>query len=454
MSDAATPEELKRRALALVHPSPPEIPEPPKLGDWPTMSDDAYHGLAGEIVHAFDGYSEADPVALLLSTLVAFGCAVGPNPGMTADGAHHPARIFACLVGASSKARKGTSWRNIRNVFSIADPEWTHKRVKSGLSSGEGLINAVADPEIGPSGEEVPSTGSDDKRLLAIEEEFARVLQVSRREASTLSAIVRQAYDTGDLSVLTKRPMTATGAHISMLGHITGAELRARLTDTDVANGFANRYLFAMVRRGPLLPEAPQIPSTEINRLGVAVQHALRHARNVRQMRRDREANRLWEVMYERMAGDEPPGLLGALVARPEAHTLRLSIVYALLDGSDQVTVEHLRAAWAVWCFSRQSAELIFDEVDGNAAVRKLYQALKDAGPAGMSLTDQRDLFNRNLNGQRLEEMRLALEAANRIVTRAVPQPNGGRPEQRTWVIEHDPGLPLSMTERPKGVLS
>ena len=45
------------------------------------------------------------------------------------------------------------------------------------------------------------------------------------------------------LQTLTRNnPITATDTHISVIGHITPDELRACLTRTDIANGFANRY--------------------------------------------------------------------------------------------------------------------------------------------------------------------------------------------------------------------
>jgi len=66
---------------------------------------------------------------------------------------------------------------------------------------------------------------------------------------------MRSAWDTGMLATLTKNDaVTATGAHISVIGHITADELRAELTATDSANGFANRFLFLAVRRSKALP--------------------------------------------------------------------------------------------------------------------------------------------------------------------------------------------------------
>ena len=45
-----------------------------------------------------------------------------------------------------------------------------------------------------------------------------------------------------------------TDAHVSIVGHITKAELLRHLTETEAANGFANRFLWLMVRRSKKLP--------------------------------------------------------------------------------------------------------------------------------------------------------------------------------------------------------
>jgi len=50
-------------------------------------------------------------------------------------------------------------------------------------------------------------------------------------------------------------PLRATGALVSVLAHVTTEELRRGLTATEVANGFANRFLFVWARRSKLLPE-------------------------------------------------------------------------------------------------------------------------------------------------------------------------------------------------------
>lgn len=165
--------------------TPPEIDI--RITPWPAApANEAFHGLAGEIVRLIEPHSEADPVALLAQTLVAFGNTVGRNAHFVAEDDRHYLNLFAVMVGATSKGRKGTSWSRIRSLFESVDELWTLERVQSGLSSGEGLIWAVRDPvekrepirEKGVTKDYQTITtdqGVSDKRLLAMEAEWVRL---------------------------------------------------------------------------------------------------------------------------------------------------------------------------------------------------------------------------------------------------------------------------------------
>ena len=131
----------------------------------------------------------------------------------------------------------------VRAVAKVADETWSGDRLKGGLSSGEGLINEVRDPvqKYDPKEKtfEIIDPGATDKRLMIVEPEFAGALAVAERHGNTLSPLIRRAWDGDKLATMTRNsPLLATGAHISMIGHITEDELRARITRTDLANGF------------------------------------------------------------------------------------------------------------------------------------------------------------------------------------------------------------------------
>lgn len=278
---------------------------------WPTLDPAALHGIAGKVVETLGPHTEADPVALLLTFLAAAGNIAGHAPHAIADAAPHPARLNIVLVGQTSRARKGTAWAQVRNLLAQVDPTWATGCVLPGIASGEALIAEVRD------GTNEEDLGVADKRRLVLEPEFARLLAVAAREGSILSAVLREAWDGNVLKNRTKAfPQIATGAHISVVGHITREELLRRLTDTEAANGFANRFLFALVRRSKRLPEGGQLDPAALDDLAVQVGVAIERAYRVGVLHRDADAKELWAKAYEDF-GDGSDGLVGAITARP-----------------------------------------------------------------------------------------------------------------------------------------
>src|SRR5262245_4951750 len=125
-------------------PAGPHLPsEPP----WPDpLPEEAFHGLAGDIVRTIEPASEADPAALLFQTLIGFGNLACRNAHFIAEADKHFLNEFVVLIGKTAKGRKGASWGQVRRPLEAAEEEWARERVQSGLSSGEGLIWAVRDP--------------------------------------------------------------------------------------------------------------------------------------------------------------------------------------------------------------------------------------------------------------------------------------------------------------------
>ena len=75
------------------------------------------------------------------------------------------------------------------------------------------------------------------------------------REGNTLSPVLRQAWEGATLRTMTKgTPAKATGAHVSIVAHITAEELRQKLSATETLSGFANRFLWVCAKRSKSLP--------------------------------------------------------------------------------------------------------------------------------------------------------------------------------------------------------
>jgi len=312
----------------------------------------------------------------------------------------------------------------VRRLLVEADPGFTSDRILGGLASGEGLIAAVGD---GTRDKDDNVVGAvTDKRLLVYEPEFSRVLKVCGRDSSTLSAILRDAWDRGDLRVMTRKdPLKATGAHVSLLAHITMEELRRALVESEAANGYGNRHLFIASKRSKRLPAGGTLDDQGIHALGLKVRSALDAARRVGILLRSPAAAALWESIYLSI-DDERDGMVGALTARAEAQMLRLSVAYALTDGSSVIDVAHLKAARAVWAYSEATIAHVYEDTTGDDVADRLLRSLRTAGDTGLDGTQQSAVFGRHVTAQRLTTARSYLEDRGLVVTYL--EQTGGRP--------------------------
>ncbi len=390
-----------------------------------TMAPEAFYGLAGRIVKAIEPYSEADPVALLAHVLVATGNLLGRGPYALVEKTQHTCGEFVVLVGTTSKARKGQSWSTPRYLLGQVDETWAKTRIKSGLSSGEGLIANVRDERWGPTkkgARVLEDEGEPDKRLLVIEPELATVLRRMQGETNTLSSVIREAWESGNLSTLTKNsPLKATGAHVSIIAHSTREELVTSLTETDRANGFANRFIYLLVRRSQCLPEPAEIPDDVLPPLIAALRVLAQPWHHP--LRRDSAARALWAKEYPKLSEGES-GLLGAVLARAEAHVLRLSVLYAVLDRSSEICEPHLRAALAVWNYADASTRLIFGDVLGLTVADVILRALRSRGP--MTKTEILRLFGSNRPATEIDAVLAVLEGKG-LVRSGTREAQGGK---------------------------
>jgi hypothetical protein len=416
----------------------PVVPHPAEPA-WPAMDNNAYHGLAGDVVRTIEPHTESDPVAILIQFLTCAGNIIGNCPYYRIEGSHHHANLFSVLVGQSSKARKGTSWDRISEIVKIADERWYSDRAKGGLSSGEGLINEVRDELKKWNGKdgawETIDPGVSDKRLMVTEPEFAGALAAADRHGNTLSSVIRKAWDGGKLSTMTRgSPLCATGSHISIVGHITVEELRTRLTRTDTANGFANRFLFMVVKRSNVLPfGGDALEDRVILELGERLKEAIAAASSMGRIGWTSSASDAWKEVYERLSEGQP-GLLGAVTSRAEAQSVRLALIYALLDGAANIDLPHIQAALAVWEYAEASAAHIFGASLGDNVADEIVRALQHAGREGMTRTAIRDLFGRHQSGDRVGAA-LALLVSSGKAKSGIRQ-SGGRPTEVWFAAE------------------
>jgi hypothetical protein len=426
-----------------VNPKAEDVPERP-VRTWPASPDPCvYRGRLGAYVQMVEPHTEAAPVAILTQVIVLFGNVIGHHKFFGVGADKHYLNLNVCLVGPTATGGKGMATNEALRPLSIVDVEWSDRRILSGLSSGEGLIWCVRDAiekqepvkEKGHvTGYEIviADPGEDDKRAVIVESEFARTLRVMAREGNTLSATMRQAWESGHLRVLTKTtPAKATGAHISILANISPEELQRELTRTDVANGFANRFLWCCARRSKCLPDGGSLRDGDINRHIPGLSSAVRFGQVPGEMTRTSAARDLWHQEYPVLTSGRP-GLLGAVTARAAPTTMRLACLYALADERDQVDVQHLESALALWRYCEDSARYIFGARLGDPTADTMLDAIRAAGAAGLTRTEISQLFDRHKSADEIvRALGVLADAGHVTVTRKMD--TGGRPEER-WI--------------------
>lgn len=383
----------------------------------PQFADQDLYGPAGEIIRRLRPFTEADPAAMYAQLLVGLGSLIGKGAYFVADGAKHHANLFVVICGRTSKARKGTSWARVKNVLSALDDLWLSTRAKSGVVSGEGIIEAFREDE--------------DKRLLLIEGEFGQVLQCMKRDGNTVSVILRQAWDGASIAVLRRKdPIDVEGAHISMIGHITLPELHRLLANVEISNGLANRVLWIYADRERLLPEGGS--QADITAPLAQLHDAIMAARDRGQMHRDPQARELWSRLYADLS-QEPPGKLGEILSRGEAQVMRLALLFALLDRAPAIESRHLQAAMAFWRYAEASTAHIFADTVTDRKALRILEALKQ-GPLTMS--DIHKLFCNNASRADIEAALSAIAHLIMIETGG----NGGGKRIQLRVASLSPG--------------
>ena len=415
----------------------------------PRLGDAALHGLPGLVVERILPHTEADPVGLLLTFLTMFGNLAGAGPHAALGQSPQPGRLFAVLVGDTATGRKGTAGDEIEALMARVAPAWSDRSVMHGLQSAEALVDAV-DDKVGI------------RNLMVLETEFGRLLHVMARREN-LADTLNLAYDGKTLRLRTKGEIgrrTATNAHVSVLGHVTPLVLFDRLSQTALASGFGNRFMFAQVERSKLLPRPTRPTEAEMDGLAAKLTAAIEWVDDFgfadidpisahfyrfsgRQPQRalplaDATLDR-WEQLYPDLA-TPAGGVVGEITARASTHVIRLATVYALADQSPTVQPEHLEAGLAVWRYCETSVASIFGGITGDRDVDRLLRALASAPRRTMARTEVHALFSRNLTARQIGAILDRLPPD--LVTVQRDTTTGGRPRESYTLLNEETNEP------------
>jgi hypothetical protein len=400
---------------------------------WPTLSDAALHGVAGRIVKLAAPHTEADPAAILVHLLAILGAAIGPEPHIVVGNERHQAIINPLIVGKTNNGAKGTALAVVEAIRRRALP-WFDEFTTSGLSTDVGLIERVRDPS-GEEGDQDYIPGVPDKRLLVKEREYRAVLVRSRREGNTLGQTLRDAFDCCTLETLTRKRnrLRATRPHIVVIGHVTPREFRATLDDSDLSGGSVNRLLICLSRRSRLDPRLGNLPDDVLTAAAELMKDAHGTAVTRRELGFADGFWKLWDSVYPELNRDRPDCNATDATARGVTMVLRLSLLYALIDGEDIIDAEHLDAALALWAYAEHSARWLFSSHEQEIQrqdSRGLVNYILAGGSAGRTRTEiYRDHFRSNKSSKEVSA-ELAPLIHDGVVTE-VKEETRGRPVMR-----------------------
>jgi hypothetical protein len=402
------------------------------LKEWPTaLNEEAYIGIAGDLVRLVAPHTEGDPCALLIAVLTVVGSLIGRGAYLAVGPTHHYANLFSVIIAETSKGRKGTVMAEAKRFAKMIDSTIAG-RMLGGLSSGEGLIEAIRDARLDDSPVEqgkmpnckLADNGVADKRLLVTESEMGQALQAAGREGNTLSAVLRMSWDGDELRTLARsNKNVCREPHISIFGNITLDELQRLLTSTDRTNGFGNRFLWVCAKRSQELPWGGNVDETALQALAAKAAHVINSSSYYGKCGWTPNAASLWAREYSRLSSGRP-GLAGAMSARAEAQTLRIALIYAVLDGCNNVDVSHLRAALEVWRYCQDSVDYCFGGSVGNSTADRIYTLLLNM-PEGASLTQINHHFGRNKKSDELQRALATLKESGKA--RSESRKTGGR---------------------------
>ena len=343
----------------------------------PVLDPTALYGVVGRTVEALRPHTEACDAAVLALLLTELGNTIGRAPHIRVESDRHTCALFVALVGKSARGRKGIAGSRVRALMTEADDAWAAAAPFSGFGSGEGVIA------------ELDAADRKGEQLLVDERELSVLLTIANRENSILSAVIRNGWDGLPLRHRIKGERhVVTDYHLSASGHITDDEVRRKLTATEMANGFGNRWLWIYAARARRLAFGGDFGPDEMEHWGGQLAEALALAERVGQVTFAPSARARWEQLYNLVADTELPGLVGSITNRAEAYILRIALIHAALAGSRQIEEEPLEAAWALWRYSEDTCRYIWGDLTGDPDLDKLVAAVERAGDDGLSFSE------------------------------------------------------------------
>jgi len=405
----------------------------------PPIGSDAFSGFPARFVETLAPQCECNEDSLLAHLNVVFGILLD-RYCYAYYGVNTYLNDFLLVIGDTS-ARKGTALHKTQEFFALIDRNWTHHGITRGVSTSEGLIKAIRDPQtvLNAKGKEIIREGVSDKRLLIVESEFARILKVAERQGNPIFNTLNEAWDSPEvLNVLrATSPDMASLPHIGLVAHITNEELKS-FKPVLLEGGFLNRCLLCYAKKARRIPLPKPIAWPET---------LLAEAREIYRTSRlpatfdlnatqppglylpfSAETEEFWNPIYD--AVEEDSSLQAVISKRALTHVVKLAALYARYDLKEEIHIPHLKAGLAIVEHSKECTLALFSDYSANKNADKILTALQRHRSAGLAKSSiAQHVFNHRTSTADIEEA-LAYLIQNGLAILEVVQGKTGAPKE------------------------
>jgi len=328
------------------------------------LSPAVWRGVVADYRDMLECTTEAPDAYHLFTFLTCVGSLIGRRAYINYAGFPLYANLYTAIVGPTGEGRKTTSLRHAERAVKNVDGSW---QILKGISSAEGLLAQLADPwanERGNGG--VPDQGgTGDKRLLLCLSELSTLLKKAQQKGvSNIVPLLTECFDCpSELHLPTRNdPLVVTAPYVSLIAASTPSWLED-LQDRDILGGFGNRFIYILGQKKKPIP----FPDPPNNDLGQKVEahlcDMLAWLPDEMEVELHESAKHLWRDFYTRWRSlawsDE---VVAAIVQRIPDITLKIALIYALLEKQSVITEEILSAAIEAGGYAVASAQRIFSE--------------------------------------------------------------------------------------------
>ncbi len=345
--------------------------------------------LCNQYMQILEDVTEAPRSYHLFTFLTIVGMLVGRSAYISWGADKIFPNLWTMIVGHTGRARKSSTINKGRAILNDIAPD---VQVLSSLSTWEGLLSAMQ--------------RSNDNIVLRNEvtivcmSEFDGFLKKTRQDS--IAHLIPQLCDLYDCqadvrSVTKGNPLVVKNPFFSILAGIQPEVLEKSFQSNDVHGGFAGRFIYVYDVSDKEIPIPIWNKQKEYNALLMELNAIKITNTKERAYAISDDCIEIWNLFYHtyRTPNGDPPLLL-QLNDRMQNHVLKIAMLFAILDESDNIDKKHLVDAVSIGYWLMYNNRKLFGML-GISEQQRIEQKIIDL--IGVGVCNRREIFQ-SLSGR------------------------------------------------------